>query len=86
MNGTSYAESEAIRRALCIHAASEAIQRALTPRLTTRFGWNVYDNGPDHHPITGRFRAWRYGVALGSGTLPELLRMIDERQARRRAA
>ena len=59
------------------HAQSEALQRAITSKLTTRAGWNVYDNGPDHHPITGRFRAWRYGVALGHPTLDGLLAMID---------
>jgi hypothetical protein len=65
-----------------IHAQSEAIQRALTPRLTSRRGWNVYDNGPDHHPTTGRFRAWRVGVAVGHSTLDGLLSMIDAREQR----
>lgn len=60
-----------------VHAQSEAIQRGLTARLTSRAGWNVYDNGPDHHPATGRFRAWRYGVSMGASTLPALLEMID---------
>jgi hypothetical protein len=66
-----------------IRAQSEAIQRALTPVLTTRHGWNVYDNGPDHHPVTGRFRGWRHGVAMGHSMLEGLLRMIDTRAEQR---
>jgi tetrahydromethanopterin S-methyltransferase subunit B len=69
-----------------VHAQSEAIQRALTPRLTARAGWNVYDNGPDHHPVTGRFRAWRHGVSIGHATLPGLLAMIDTKASERRQA
>lgn len=42
-------------------------------------GWAVYDNGPDFHPVTGRFMAYRFGVRIGHPTQEGIIRMIDQR-------
>ena len=42
-------------------------------------GWRIYDNGPDYHPVTGRWRAVRHGVGMGHPTWEGLRRMIDTR-------
>lgn len=42
-------------------------------------GWDIYDNGEGSHPVTGRFRAKRFGVGMGHGNLEGLKRMIDTR-------
>ena len=48
-------------------------------------GWCVYDNGPDYHPVTGRFYALRHGVRMGANTEEQLIHMIDLRVAKDRA-
>ena len=41
-------------------------------------GWNIRDNGPGYHPITGRWRAKRWdGITLGGNTRDLVKRMID---------
>jgi len=40
-------------------------------------GWNIW-RGPDH-PITGQWRADRFGIRMGNTTREGLLRMIDLR-------
>ena len=40
-------------------------------------GWNIWYYG--EHPVTGRWRAVRFGVTMGAGTFDQLIRMIDVR-------
>ncbi len=42
-------------------------------------GWEISDNGSNYHPCTGRFRAMRFGVAIGTNTREGLEKMIDIR-------
>ncbi len=42
-------------------------------------GWTIYQ-GPSH-PVTGLWRAVRFGVGMGHNTLEGLQRMIDRRVA-----
>lgn len=42
-------------------------------------GWWIYDNGPDHHPVTGRWDALRHGVHIGHNNAEGLKKMIDQR-------
>jgi hypothetical protein len=44
-------------------------------------GWHISDGGPNYHPVTGRWRAVRYGVGMGHNTEEGLRRMIDMREA-----
>lgn len=40
-------------------------------------GWKI-EQGPEH-PVTGRWRATRYGVEMCAGDEPMLKRMIDSK-------
>lgn len=40
-------------------------------------GWTITDNGAGVHPITGRFRAVRFGVSMCHPTREGIGRMID---------
>lgn len=40
-------------------------------------GWFIYQ-GPSH-PVTGQWRATRYGVGMCAGTREQLIRMIDQK-------
>jgi hypothetical protein len=42
-------------------------------------GWRVWDRGPRHHPVTGRWMAFRYGVRIGHSDKRGILSMIDNK-------
>ena len=45
----------------------------------TYHGWRIKDHGANYHPRTGRWRAERFGVGMGSGTAAGLRTMIIQR-------
>lgn len=47
--------------------------------MTYYRGWRVEYH--QHAPVTGRWKAERFGVTMCSGTKPALLSMIDQRWA-----
>ncbi len=50
-------------------------EKILGTLLETYRGWNVYRC--DREPVTGLFRASRFGVWLSGGSLERVRRMID---------
>lgn len=52
-------------------------RRVLNMRARSYRGWVIY-RGPDH-PVTGKWRARRWGVTIGHSDLAGLIKMIHER-------
>jgi hypothetical protein len=42
-------------------------------------GWEIYDNGPEYWPVTGRYQAKKFGIRIGTSTEEGLIKMIDQR-------
>lgn len=50
----------------------------MSKHLTRYLGWTITDEPyPGARPITGRWRAERFGVGLGANTYEQLIRMIE---------
>lgn len=53
------------------------------PRHQFHAGWSITQGPP--HPVTGVWRAVRFGVSINAGTYEALIQMIDDRNANERA-